>query len=61
MLVAELTPRGQRLVLRGPYAEPARAAGRAGRETAIRQRMQWFASGFERFLRERLLVLLGKP
>ena len=50
MLLAEPNGPGQRLTIHGPYVPPPAARTRADRRAAVADRMQWFASGFERFL-----------
>ena len=49
MLLARPHRARQRILLHGPYA-PRHASSE--RRDAVRQRLQWFATGFEQFLRE---------
>lgn len=42
----------QRLTLHGPFEDEAVLAERGGRKAAVGRRLQWFAHGLERFLRE---------
>jgi lauroyl/myristoyl acyltransferase len=51
LLAAELHGSRQRLTLHGPFANESCSRPRA-RRTAVQCRLQWFASGLERFLRE---------
>ncbi len=50
MLLARPSGAGVRLYVRGPFEAPPRARGRAARQAAIGQRLQWFATCFEEFL-----------
>ncbi|MEW6197309.1 MAG: hypothetical protein AB1601_01405 [Planctomycetota bacterium] len=49
-LMAQRTPMGQRLAVRGPFVAPG--MGREGRREVVAAGVQWFAAALERFLVE---------
>ena len=52
MLLARPSGAGVRLYVRGPFEASPRERGRAARQAAIQERLQWFATCFEEFLTE---------
>lgn len=52
LLSASVRGPRQRLTLHGPFEDEAVLAERGGRKAAVERRLQWFAHGLERFLRE---------
>jgi len=51
LLTAERDGRRQRLIASPAYEPPAALRGRADRRAVVRDAMQWFARGFEHFVR----------
>jgi lauroyl/myristoyl acyltransferase len=51
LLLATVDGRQQRLLVQGPYDDAGQLDHLGGRKAAVQRRLQWFASGLERFLR----------